>query len=154
MSTFAKYMDRYKSRLKQEEPALPNTSRLTTDRNAYIAFLEVQLERVTQSCGDVQRVHDKLSHVEAQVTHNSERMAKAFQLLSREEALDERMRVLELQIGRADESRAQEWQRIEERVAVLEGKGPGERGIELNGRLAQMQIESTVREEVTTLGKD
>ena len=45
MSTFAKYMERYKNRLKQEPemPEVASSSRLTTDRNAYIAFLEIQL---------------------------------------------------------------------------------------------------------------
>lgn len=97
MSTFAKYMDRYKNRLKTEAQEAPAsqiaTSRLTTDRNAYIAFLEVQLERLTQSCNEIQRNQEKFSHLDAQVTHNSEKLANVYKLLSSDsvERLDERL---------------------------------------------------------------
>ena len=48
-------MERYKNRLKQDpgSPEVASSSRLTTDRNAYIAFLEVQLERVSRSSSDI-----------------------------------------------------------------------------------------------------
>lgn len=64
MSTFAKYMERYKSReeKKREEAPLPPPKReefsrsrhLSTDRNAYISYLEENMDRVTQQYSDLQ----------------------------------------------------------------------------------------------------
>lgn len=56
MSTFAKYMERYKTRLhRSKDPPSPSPSpprehhhpprRLSTDRNAYVSYLEEQVER-------------------------------------------------------------------------------------------------------------
>lgn len=69
-------MERYKNRLKQDSPEVPSSSRLMTDRNVYISFLEVQLERVTRSCADVQRFQDKVSHLDSQITLTAERAVK------------------------------------------------------------------------------
>ena len=63
MSTFAKYMERYKSReekkredppSKREDPPPSRPRHLSTDRNAYISYLEENIDRVTQQYSDLQ----------------------------------------------------------------------------------------------------
>jgi len=39
-----------------------------TDRNAYIAFLEAQLERVSSACMEVQSYNDKIADVRFSTT--------------------------------------------------------------------------------------
>ena len=69
-------------RLDQFSSTSPITrDRLMTDRNAYISFLEGQLERVTSSCMSVQLLSERIEQMQSQISSLEDR------LLSRSEGI-------------------------------------------------------------------
>jgi hypothetical protein len=60
-----------------------NTKQLLTDRNAYISFLEVQLERVSAACLSAQTFEKRLAELEASQVANEQKissLSKVFRL--------------------------------------------------------------------------
>jgi hypothetical protein len=65
MSTLTKYWDKYSKRGKTD--TVPEAKKQMTDREAYISFLEVQLERVTQAVLVTQGFSDRIEQLQGQV---------------------------------------------------------------------------------------
>ena len=65
MSTLTKYWDKYSKRGKTDSSV--EAKQHMTDREAYISFLEVQLERVTQSVLVTQGFSDRIEQLQGQV---------------------------------------------------------------------------------------
>eukprot|EP00742_Colponemidia_sp_Colp-10_P009356 GILJ01010194.1.p1 GENE.GILJ01010194.1~~GILJ01010194.1.p1 ORF type:complete len:640 (+),score=99.16 GILJ01010194.1:66-1922(+) len=76
----AEFYDSYskKFRLNQTQG---ERQRLLTDRSAYIAFLEVQLERVTASCLTVQGFSERIEQVQSHVNTVEEKISNMTRLL-------------------------------------------------------------------------
>jgi len=117
MSTLAKYWDKYSKRGKPE-PAQEARQHMT-DREAYISFLEVQLERVTQSVLVTQGFSDRIEQLQAQVNTSEDRVMTLVNAvrLQRDygDEQDKEMQKVTGRIERLEKGK-------EDRVSVLEEK--------------------------------
>ena len=69
-------------RKKDSERALTKPPALLTDRNAYINFLEVQLERVSAACFAVQSYEDRFNDMQGLIVSLDERCNNTTRLIS------------------------------------------------------------------------
>lgn len=122
MSTLAKYWDKYSKRGKPE-PAQEARQHMT-DRESYISFLEVQLERVTQSVLVTQGFSDRIEQLQAQVNTSEDRVMTL-------------VNAVRLQRDYGDEQ-DKEMQKMIGRVELLE-KGREDRVIALEMRLKRLE---------------
>jgi hypothetical protein len=81
MSTVNKYWDKYRERHRAESVEKPDVARLMTDKQAYISFLEVQLERVTQSVLTTQGFSDRIESLQGQITSADEKIVNLTRLV-------------------------------------------------------------------------
>eukprot|EP00696_Hemimastix_kukwesjijk_P008480 gnl/Hemi2/20719_TR6860_c0_g5_i1.p1 gnl/Hemi2/20719_TR6860_c0_g5~~gnl/Hemi2/20719_TR6860_c0_g5_i1.p1 ORF type:complete len:585 (-),score=227.86 gnl/Hemi2/20719_TR6860_c0_g5_i1:79-1833(-) len=81
------YYDQY-LRAKQK-PNAADTTRLLTDRSAYISYLEVQLERVTASCMTVQSFSERIEQVQGQLNTSEEKVMNLTKLVKMTQAYAE-----------------------------------------------------------------
>ena len=75
------YYDDY-VRKKDSERALTKPPALLTDRNAYINFLEVQLERVSAACFAVQSYENRFNDMQGLIVSLDERCNNTTRLIS------------------------------------------------------------------------
>eukprot|EP00698_Gefionella_okellyi_P016172 TRINITY_DN4611_c0_g1_i2.p1 TRINITY_DN4611_c0_g1~~TRINITY_DN4611_c0_g1_i2.p1 ORF type:complete len:289 (+),score=43.48 TRINITY_DN4611_c0_g1_i2:83-949(+) len=78
------YFEKY---YRQHKPSALDTARLMTDRNAYIAFLEAQLDKVSRSCLLVDTMEDRIAKLAAQVIGYEEKLANATRIFTMSEKL-------------------------------------------------------------------
>jgi hypothetical protein len=69
-------------RKKDTERAFAKPPALLTDRNAYINFLEVQLERVSAACFAVQSYEDRFNDMQGLIVSLDERCASTAKLVA------------------------------------------------------------------------
>lgn len=81
MSTVSKYWDKYRERHRSESVEKPDMNKLMTDKQAYISFLEVQLERVTQSVLTTQGFSDRIESLQSQVNSSDEKIINLTRLI-------------------------------------------------------------------------
>lgn len=75
------YYDEY-VRKRDTERAFAKPPALLTDRNAYINFLEVQLERVSSACFSVQSYEERFNDMQGLIVALDERCASTSKLLA------------------------------------------------------------------------
>ena len=127
MSTLAKYWDKYSKRGKPDTAA--EARQHMTDREAYISFLEVQLERVTQSVLVTQGFSDRIEQLQAQVNTSEDRVmtlvnAVRLQRDYSDEQDKELQKVLS-RLDKLDKTGEDKVMELEERVKRLENSGEG-----------------------------
>lgn len=81
MSTVAKYWDKYRERHRSDSVEKPDAAKLMTDKQAYISFLEVQLERVTQTVLTTQGFSDRIETLQTQVNSSEEKIINLTRLV-------------------------------------------------------------------------
>ncbi|OMJ82175.1 hypothetical protein SteCoe_17194 [Stentor coeruleus] len=81
MSTVAKYWDKYRERYRSDSVEKPDAAKLMTDKQAYISFLEVQLERVTQTVLATQGFNDRIEALQTQVNSSEEKIINLTRLV-------------------------------------------------------------------------
>ena len=81
MSTAAKYLDKYSKRHKSPTAEKQDFHNMMTDRQAYISYLEVQLERVTQSCLQSQGFNERIEQVQTQLNTAEEKILNITRLV-------------------------------------------------------------------------
>ena len=89
MSTVTRYWDKYKERHRGESTEKSDLSKLTTDKQAYISFLEVQLERVTQTVLTTQGFSDRIESLQSQVTSSDEKLINLTRLVKLQQTFAE-----------------------------------------------------------------
>lgn len=80
MSTYKSYIDRF-SRSKSLKREASFESKLSTDKEAYTQFLEVQLERISQAIVQVDSFNDKIDAVSMQVNNIEEKLNNSNKLV-------------------------------------------------------------------------
>jgi len=81
MSTVAKYLDKYSKRHKSPTPEKQDFHKMMTDRQAYISYLEVQLERVTQACLQSQGFNERIEQIQTQLNTAEEKILNITRLV-------------------------------------------------------------------------
>jgi len=82
MSTYAKYADLHKTKnLASATATSHDLKKMTMDRNAYLTYLEAQLERVTAACLTTQGFGERIDQMAGQVTSVEERIVNLTRLL-------------------------------------------------------------------------
>lgn len=89
MSTVTKYWEKYKERHRGESAEKSDLSKLTTDKQAYISFLEVNLERVTQSVLTTQGFSDRIESLQSQLTSSDEKLLNLTRLVKLQQTFAE-----------------------------------------------------------------
>ena len=81
MSTVSKYWDKYRERHRSDSVEKPDMNKIMTDKQAYISFLEVQLERVTQSVLTTQGFSDRIESLQTQLNSSDEKIINLTRLI-------------------------------------------------------------------------
>jgi hypothetical protein len=89
MSTVSKYWDKYRERHRSESVEKPDVNKLMTDKQAYISFLEVQLERVTQSVLTTQGFSDRIESIQSQLNSSDEKIINLTRLIKLQQSYAE-----------------------------------------------------------------
>ena len=95
-------------RRKGVTPAMLQSERLLTDRGAYLSFLEVQLERVSAACLQVQGFDARIDGLSTQAVQNEEKLSNATKLVQLTQSYSE-----------------QQAAHFAERLAAMEGRTEG-----------------------------
>ena len=95
-------------RRKGVTPAMLQSERLLTDRGAYLSFLEVQLERVSAACLQVQGFDARIDGLSTQSVQNEEKLSNATKLVQLTQSYSE-----------------QQAAHFAERLAAMEGRTEG-----------------------------
>jgi hypothetical protein len=75
------YYEEY-MRKRDSDRSLPPTSHVLTDRNSYVNFLEVQLERVSAACLGVQAYDGRFNDMQALLVSMEHRVTQATRLVA------------------------------------------------------------------------
>jgi hypothetical protein len=75
------YYEEY-MRKRDSDRSLPSTSHVLTDRNSYVNFLEVQLERVSAACLGVQAYDGRFNDMQALLVSMEHRVTQATRLVA------------------------------------------------------------------------
>ncbi|OMJ66049.1 hypothetical protein SteCoe_37247 [Stentor coeruleus] len=81
MSTVAKYWDKYRDRQRSDSVEKPDATKVINDKQAYVSFLEVQLERVTQTVLTTQGFSDRIETLQTQVNSSEEKIINLTRLV-------------------------------------------------------------------------
>ena len=108
-------------RRKGVTPAMLQSERLLTDRGAYLSFLEVQLERVSAACLQVQGFDARIDGLSTQAVQNEEKLSNATKLVQLTQSYSE-----------------QQAAHFAERLAAMEGRTEG--AASANAVLAQVRL--------------
>lgn len=81
MSTVNKYWDKYRERHRSESVEKSDVNKLMTDKQAYISFLEVQLERVAQSVLTTQGFSERIESLQIQLLSSDEKIINLTRLV-------------------------------------------------------------------------
>ena len=81
MSTVSKYWDKYRERHRGDSVEKADVNKLMTDKQAYISFLEVQLERVTQSVLTTQGFSDRIESLQTQLNSSDDKIINLTRLI-------------------------------------------------------------------------
>ena len=80
MSTYRTYVDRFAKSKSMKRDTSADT-KLTTDKEAYTQFLEIQLERISQAILQLDSFNDKIQGICTQVNTNEEKLNNSNKLL-------------------------------------------------------------------------
>jgi hypothetical protein len=89
MSTISRYWDKYKERHRGESAEKSDLSKLANDKQAYISFLEVQLERVTQTVLTTQGFSDRIESLQTQLNSSDEKIINLTRLVKLQQTFAE-----------------------------------------------------------------
>ena len=80
MSTYKTYVDRF-AKSKSVKKDSVSDLKLTTDKEAYTQFLEIQLERISQAILQLDSFNDKIEGICTQVNTNEEKLNNSNKLV-------------------------------------------------------------------------
>ena len=146
MNSRSSYSDDYlrrKAFMKADQPAL------LTDRNAYVNFLEVQLERVSAACLSVQAYDQKFTDMQAMIVGLEQRCSSTTRLVSLSQQCIEELRAnVFTEIEKVAQRSTAQHVEIQRSIQILNGKlNTVEEGIH---NLSNMPIRITTAERELT----
>lgn len=130
MSTISRYWDKYKERHRSESIEKSDINKLVSDKQAYISFLEVQLERVTQTVLTTQGFSDRIESLQTQLNSSDEKIVNLTRLVKLQQTFaenqEDELSTLKKIIGAGFEPRNSQGftglQNIDRRVKILEDR--------------------------------
>lgn len=137
MSTVSKYWDKYRERHRSESIEKTDIAKLAGDKQAYISFLEVQLERVTQTVLTTQGFNDRIESLQTQLNSSDDKIINLTRLVKLQqtfaESQEEEINNLKKALGSGLELKPsssninnleRRFQSIEERLDMQKSKDP------------------------------
>ena len=90
MSTVNKYWEKYKEKKNSEHNEKSELSKIMTDKSAYITYLEVQLDKVTQSVLLTQTFSERLDNIQFQFQSSEEKISQLTKLIKLQQTYAEK----------------------------------------------------------------
>lgn len=128
MSTATKYWEKYKEKNRSESNEKSQLNKVMTDKQAYISYLELQLEKVTESILLTQTISERLDLFQSQISATDEKLASLTKLVKLQqtyaEKQDEDLNTVKTCLESGIESKQSQnlaaLQALERRVKVIE----------------------------------
>lgn len=90
MSTVSKYWEKYKEKNRSESSEKSQLNKVMTDKQAYISYLELQLEKVTESILLSQTFSERLDLFQSQLSTTDEKLASVTKLVKLQQTYAEK----------------------------------------------------------------
>ena len=153
MSTVSKYWEKYKEKNRTESGEKSQLNKMMTDKQAYISYLELQLEKVTESILLSQTFSERLDLFQSQLSVTDEKLGSLTKLVKLQQTYadkqDEDFNTAKSFLETNFESKVGQnlaaLQTLERRVKVIEDRSEFPKGKNTNFEGFAKEIESAVK---------